>query len=162
LHDAALVPVRTSGEWVGWTPFDRLPHAVNARGGSISASGVPNTAASPRNSTAGFAHPLAVNDAARKRFNIGPIDRPADDNPVRIVFDLRDWDRSRAINAPGQSGSASSPHFSDLAAAWASGEYFPLVFSDAAVQANQESVLMLTPARSSAARPEARALPTLR
>jgi penicillin amidase len=158
-HDAALVPARTSGEWVGWMPFDRLAHAFNARGGSISAAGMANAAGPARNRQAGFAHPLAVNDAARKRFDVGPVDRPANDNPVRIVFDLRDWDRSRAITAPGQSGAPTSPHFSDLAALWASGEYFPLAFSDAAVQANQEAVLTLTPAGRSTARPEGRALP---
>jgi penicillin amidase len=48
-------------------------------------------------------------------------------------------------NAPGQSGSPRSAHFSDLAKPWAAGEYFPLVFSDAAVQANAESTLTLEP-----------------
>jgi penicillin amidase len=50
-----------------------------------------------------------------------------------------------ATNAPGQSGSPTSPHFADLAKIWAAGEYFPLPFSEAAVQANAETTLMLVP-----------------
>src|SRR5205823_4527391 len=62
------------------------------------------------------------------------------------IFDVADWDRSIAQNAPGQAESPRSPHFADLARPWAAGEYFPLVFSDAAVRANAESTLTLTPA----------------
>jgi penicillin amidase len=63
------------------------------------------------------------------------------------VFDLADWDASMAINAPGQSGAAASPHFGDLAKPWAAGEYFALPFTDAAVRAAAESILTLMPAR---------------
>ena len=109
-----------------------------------------------------FAHPLGITDRARERFNIGPfsvpgyadtvmsIARPSADRSVgpsfRAVFDLSDWDRSVAINAPGQSGWPSSPHFGDLAQLWAVGEYFPLVFSKRAVEENTEATLVLTPA----------------
>jgi penicillin amidase len=51
------------------------------------------------------------------------------------------------MNAPGQSGSPDSPHFSDLAKLWEKGEMFPLAFSDAAVQANAVNTLTLTPRR---------------
>ena len=61
------------------------------------------------------------------------------------IVDVSNWDRSVVTNAPGQSGSPRSAHFSDLAKPWAAGEYFPLVFSDAAVQANTESTLILQP-----------------
>jgi penicillin G amidase len=93
-----------------------------------------------------FAHPLGVTDAARRRFNIGPIERLLDDQPVRLSMDARSWDRSRAMNAPGQSENPDSPHFSDLASLWSAGDLFPLAFSDAAVQAHAESTLTLVPA----------------
>ena len=60
---------------------------------------------------------------------------------------LGDWDRSLVTNAPGQSGSPASAHFSDLAKPWAAGDYFPLVFSDRAIQANAESTLHLIRSR---------------
>src|SRR4029078_7369433 len=64
------------------------------------------------------------------------------------VFDAGDWDRSVAQNAPGQSGHPGSAHFRDLAALWAAGQYFPLVFSDDAVQREAESTLTLVPSQS--------------
>jgi penicillin amidase len=68
-------------------------------------------------------------------------------SPFRAIFDVADWDRSVAMNAPGQSGSPTSPHFADLAALWVKGEYFPLVFSEEAVQAHAETTLTLVPSR---------------
>jgi penicillin amidase len=108
-----------------------------------------------------FAHPLGISDRPARRFNVGPfpasgysetvlsISSPGSGRSIgpsfRAIFDLGDWDRSLAMNAPGQSGSPGSAHFGDLAAAWAAGEYFPLAFSDRAVQANAQNTLMLMP-----------------
>jgi penicillin G amidase len=92
-----------------------------------------------------FVHPLAITPEARRRFNVGPLPRARDDNSVQAVFNLRNWDRSRAIAAPGQSESPASPHFADLAALWSTGEMFSLVFTDAAVTANAEATLTLVP-----------------
>jgi penicillin amidase len=64
---------------------------------------------------------------------------------VRIVLDVGDWDHSMAINAPGQSGDSSSPHYGDLLSPWAAGHYVPLLFSRAAVEAAAEQVLDLMP-----------------
>ena len=64
------------------------------------------------------------------------------------VFDVADWDRSVAQNAPGQSESPASPHFADLAKLWSEQQYFPLAFSEGAVAASSESTLTLTPQRS--------------
>jgi penicillin amidase len=66
---------------------------------------------------------------------------------VRIVLDVGDWDRSVAINAPGQSGDASSTHYADLLPAWAEGRYVPLVFSRAAIDAAAEAIVTLNPVR---------------
>lgn len=49
------------------------------------------------------------------------------------VVDVGNWDATLAINAPGQSGDPRSPHYRDLYARWLSGDYFPLPFSDAAI-----------------------------
>ncbi len=110
-----------------------------------------------------FSHPLAITETARARFNVGPFERPGYADTVMstagadveqssgasfsAVFDVGDWDRSAATNAPGQSGSPASPHFADLAKLWAAGEYFPLLFSDRAVQAAAEATLMIVPRR---------------
>ncbi len=59
-----------------------------------------------------FAHPLGVTDAARRRFNV--LAHPpagAARDPFAMTFDPADWDRSTAINAPGQSGSPESAAF---------------------------------------------------
>jgi penicillin amidase len=66
---------------------------------------------------------------------------------VRIVLDVGDWDRSMAINSPGQSGDPSSAHYSDLLPLWAEGKYVPLLFSREAVEKAAEAILNLTPAR---------------
>jgi penicillin amidase len=52
----------------------------------------------------------------------------------RQILDLSDWNRSVAINAPGQSGDPWSPHYSDLLPLWSQGVYFPLAYSDDAVK----------------------------
>jgi penicillin G amidase len=93
-----------------------------------------------------FVHPLAITEAARRRFNVGPLPRARDDSAVQAAFSLRNWDQSRAIAPPGQSESPASPHFADLAALWSAGEMFWLVFTDAAVTANAEATLTLVPA----------------
>jgi penicillin amidase len=101
-----------------------------------------------------FAHPLAVTDAARKRFNVGPFKVPGyadtlfavtrDAAPaLRLVMDAGDWDRSVAINAPGQSASPRSIHFRDMADRWAAGEYVPLPFSAEMIQKNAAATLTL-------------------
>jgi penicillin amidase len=63
----------------------------------------------------------------------------------REIFDLGDWDRSRAINVPGQSGQPGSPHYGDLLPLWAEGKYFPLNYSRAAVEKAAREKLMLVP-----------------
>jgi penicillin G amidase len=107
-----------------------------------------------------FTHPLAITQAARRLFNVGPVARDGYDATVdsyasksnvdigasfREILDVADWDRSLATSAPGQAESPASPHFSDLAKLWAAGEYFPMSFSDRAIQANTETVLTLQP-----------------
>jgi acyl-homoserine lactone acylase PvdQ len=143
-QDAALVPIRESREWVGWTSLDALPRAYNPGAGTVRA-GDAKPSAVPVPEPALFAHVLAITPAARDRFNVGPLQRPIDRSTVRAVFDPRQWDRSHAVAAPGQSESPDGRHFRDLAEVWARGETIPLAFSDSAVQANTESTLTMIP-----------------
>jgi penicillin G amidase len=64
----------------------------------------------------------------------------------RQVIDLADWDRSIAINVPGQSADPDSPFYDNLLEMWSKGEYFPMVFSRAAVDAARHDTFTLRPA----------------
>jgi penicillin amidase len=107
-----------------------------------------------------FAHPLALTPDTRERFNVGPFHVPggatvaslSGSSPdrmvgpsLRFVFDLRDWDQSIAILAPGQSEYPDSPHFADLAASWSRGEYFRFAYSRPAVTAAALNILRMVP-----------------
>jgi penicillin amidase len=114
-----------------------------------------------------FVHPLAplLDPAGRARVNVGPFPRGGGAYTVnvsgyqpasfwnvqgpsfRMVLDVGNWDNSRAINTPGQSGDPASPHYRDLAASWADGNYFPLLYSRAAVEKAAKQVIELAPAK---------------
>ncbi len=64
----------------------------------------------------------------------------------RMVVDVGDWDQSRVINTPGQSGDPASPHYNDMAPLWASGAYVPMVFTRPAIEAAAALRITLTPA----------------
>ena len=63
----------------------------------------------------------------------------------REILDLGDWDRSVAVNAPGQSGQPGSPHYADLLPLWGEGRYFPLLYSRDAVEKQGTDKLILEP-----------------
>lgn len=112
-----------------------------------------------------YAHPMGAMSAAARaaHLDVGPFAaqggantvnqssyRPADFLKVngpsfRLVVDVGNWDNSRAINTPGQSGNPQDPHYRDLAASWNAGAYFPLLYSRQAVEAATESVIRLQP-----------------
>jgi penicillin amidase len=108
-----------------------------------------------------FKHPLAVNADMAAMLNVGPIPRDGYVHTpfstggrgftesvgatFREIMDVSDWDKSVGTSAPGQSGQPGSRHFSDLAKMWGDGRYFPLPYGDAAVRANAEATLTLTP-----------------
>lgn len=115
-----------------------------------------------------FENPISplVDEAARKRLNVGPFPRGGASDTVnnseyesadfrhiggaslRVVIDVGNWDGSKAVNAPGQSGNPADPHYKDLAESWRKGEYFPLLYSKAAVERNAERYLILVPKSS--------------
>lgn len=112
-----------------------------------------------------FAHALAplASGAERQAMTLAPLsvggvwsspvasNFGADFNLVsgasfRMVLDVGDWDASRAVNTPGQSGDPASPHFRDLAPLWAEGRYFPLLYSREAVERATAERISLVPA----------------
>ena len=112
-----------------------------------------------------FRHPLAQEPSAGELLDLGPLPRPGDGYTVnatgfnrsessweqitgasfREILDTSDWDRSVAVNTPGQSGQAGSRHYSDLMPLWDAGRYFPLTYSLRAVEENTVDRLLLQP-----------------
>lgn len=105
-----------------------------------------------------------VDDAMRAKLDVGPIAKHGSEftpnqsayrltdfrqtggPSFRIVVDVGNWDNSRAMNHPGQSGDPENPHYRDLAPLWRRGEYFPLRYSRKAVEQDTERILRLVPA----------------
>ena len=63
----------------------------------------------------------------------------------RVVVDVGNWDNSRAVNFPGQSGDPDDVHYRDLASMWLAGEYFPLLYTRAAVEKATQTRILLRP-----------------
>jgi penicillin amidase len=106
-------------------------------------------------------HPLASTPARRAVFNLPDAPRSGDaQTPLatsaggrqvhgasfREVIDLGDWDRSTATNVPGQSGQPGSRFYGNLLPLWVGEQYYPLVYSRRAVEANAAARLELRPA----------------
>jgi penicillin amidase len=52
----------------------------------------------------------------------------------RQICDLGDWDASRSVHLPGQSGVPGDPHYSDQTRLWLSGEHHPMPWTRPAVE----------------------------
>ncbi len=65
----------------------------------------------------------------------------------REIIDLSDWDRSVTINTPGQSSVPGTAHYGDLLPLWEKGEYFPMLFTRAKVEAAATERLLLRPSQ---------------
>ncbi len=112
-----------------------------------------------------FLHPMnaLLSDEEKKTFNVnaGPIGGSGytpmatsygeksynltSGASFRMVLDVGQWDASRVINTPGQSGDPRQPGYRDLAPVWAKGEYIPLTFSKDKVRENTVKVLNFEP-----------------
>ncbi|MBC3880495.1 penicillin acylase family protein [Undibacterium sp. LX40W] len=112
-----------------------------------------------------FAHPFSplLDSKGKAQYDVGPLPRGGSANSVnqssyrlqdfvqingpsfRVVVDVGNWDNSKAMNAPGQSGDPANPHYRDLATPWAKGEYFPLLYSRKAVEAAAKQIIELRP-----------------
>jgi penicillin amidase len=111
----------------------------------------------------GSLHTVELKHPVAAAFDLPALPRSGDANTVmatggadykqtagasfREIIDLGDFDNSVAINVPGQSAQPESEHYADLLRPWANGEYFPLVFSRARVEAETKHLLMLEPRR---------------
>jgi penicillin amidase len=115
--------------------------------------------------TSRFTHPLANSPATRDLFAIPAVAKSGDAYTLlasssatesgadqtsgasyAFVFDVKNWDNSTGLNAPGQSAQPLSPYYGDLAPLWGAGTYVPMAFSRAKVDAITTSKLMLQPA----------------
>jgi penicillin G amidase len=113
-----------------------------------------------------FTHPLA--DRGEGMDSVGPTPRGGGQDTVgnaiygprgftevvgatlRLAMDVGDWDRSLAMNAPGQSGDPRSDHYSDLMKMWSQDMSIPLLYSREAVQdATVERLTIEPPVRTS-------------
>ncbi|HEX3398129.1 MAG TPA: penicillin acylase family protein [Steroidobacteraceae bacterium] len=101
----------------------------------------------------------------RAQMSVGPLETPGSSSTpraqsyraadfsvasgasVRLVMDVGAWDNSVAMNSPGQSDDPMNAHYRDLFPMWAQGSYVPLRFSRAAVDADAEDVIHLSPSR---------------
>jgi penicillin amidase len=129
----------------------RLRHAVT----SLASTGDRSDWRWGRLHAPAFPHPVVRGfDLPRAERSGGAGTVEADGATYREILDVADWDRSLAINVPGQSGQPTSPYYANLLQKWAENDYFPLVYSSKAVDANTAHRLMLEPA--SQARPGGR------
>ena len=64
----------------------------------------------------------------------------------RLVVDVGDWDRSVAMNSPGQSGVPGDPHYADLFAGWAADQSFPLLYRRERIEQDLDHHFRLVPA----------------
>ena len=100
----------------------------------------------------------AVNVETRGKFDLGPIPRGGGSTvnntgsgnqrsgaSFRVIADTGNWDNSVGTNNPGQSGDPESPHYSDLFAMWAAGDYFPLLYSRTRIERSAEKITVLNP-----------------
>jgi penicillin amidase len=112
-------------------------------------------------------HPFApiLDEATRGKVNVGPIPKHGSEYTLnqstyrandfrqtngpsfRVIVDVGNWDNSRAVNHPGQSGDPESPHYRDLAPMWREGRYFPLLYTRNAVSQATQIVIRLIPYR---------------
>ncbi len=113
-----------------------------------------------------FNHPLGAQKPLDRVFNRGPFPYGGDTNTVwqaafvpklpikaeggftaswRQIIDCGDWDSSRGVHAPGQSGHPASPHYDDMVQMWLDGDYHPILWSRARVELHCEAKQNLEP-----------------
>jgi penicillin amidase len=110
-------------------------------------------------------HPLleALDGDLRARLQPGPFSTPGGPNTpnassyrvsdfqltggpsFRMVLDVGNWDNSRAVNYPGQSGNPDDVHYRDLTEMWLTGKYFPLLYTRDAVEKATVTRILLRP-----------------
>jgi penicillin amidase len=110
-----------------------------------------------------FEHQLTslVDEELKNKMNIGPLPRggngqtpgstgTADNQQTgasfRLLIDTKDWDETRMINTPGQSGDPDSHFYRNLFYDWANDLYFPAYYSKQKIESNTLERIELNPA----------------
>ena len=101
----------------------------------------------------GRVHASELPHVMTSAFDLPTVERPGGFGAVnatganfRRIIDLADLDRSLASNSPGQSAQPGSPFYDNLVENLGNGEYFPLLYTRAAVEKGATHRLMLQPA----------------
>jgi penicillin amidase len=93
-----------------------------------------------------FDHPLSAAfdlPAVERRGGAGTVS--SNGGTYKQVIDLNNWDDSRVLNAPGQSGQPGSPFYDSLLNDWKNGDYRPYLFTREAVEEHAVNTLRLVP-----------------
>ncbi|MDA0245501.1 MAG: penicillin acylase family protein [Chloroflexi bacterium] len=64
---------------------------------------------------------------------------------LRLIVDFADFEQSVAVNPTGQSGHPNHPHYDDMIELWLNGQFHPIYFGEAAVDAATVDTLTLRP-----------------
>jgi penicillin amidase len=111
-----------------------------------------------------FGHVFGENAILKSIFNRGPYPTGGSHSTVNVgyfrmsnpfkqtvgastrqIFDLSNWDNSRAVTAPGQSGHPYEKHFDDQTNLWLNGAYRTMPFSRGAVERECKHRFILKP-----------------
>ena len=113
-----------------------------------------------KNKHAAIFHPFGklCEDSLQDKLNAGPAIRGGNSycvgmtgsNPnqtsgasFKIIVNTGDWDDTRAMNTPGQSGNPDSPYYKNLFDMWANDQYFPLYYSREKIETIAKEKLIL-------------------
>ncbi|CAN5230726.1 hypothetical protein BH09GEM1_BH09GEM1_48090 [soil metagenome] len=87
--------------------------------------------------------------AARRRCNsVGsPSDAPNQRSGAtfRLIVEAGDWDGAIGTNSRGQSGNIESVHYRDLFELWKDNQYFPVKFTQPAIESVTDARTILSP-----------------
>lgn len=77
---------------------------------------------------------LDMGPVARGGYSFTPAANAYGDNNIsgasfRIIVDTGDWEKTKGINNPGQSGNLDSPFYNNLFSKWAADEYFTVPYA---------------------------------
>jgi penicillin amidase len=79
-------------------------------------------------------------------WSVGSGDYTVTGHPsMRMIVDLSDLDNSRFVIPTGESGNPQNPHYDDMMALWANGEYHAHNFSLEAIEAATVQTWTLNP-----------------